>query len=173
MKTKKLVSIAMFVAIITMATILGKFIPLFKMPQGGSIQIEYIIIIYVYWVYGLRTGNIITTISLLIGFMLEPPYYVSIPQFLLDYIIPVYLFCFVGLIKEAKMKWYGLVSLLFVLKYISHVTSGVLFFSSGGIIRKESIYFSLVYNFGYVFATALCVLLFTPLLRGRIAKIKK
>lgn len=82
--------LAMYAALYVVLKFVGNMIPFLQMPNGGSIELELIaLFICAYhlgtW-YGMACGLLSFLLTVLLGAKL---YVVSLPQFLLDYILPL------------------------------------------------------------------------------------
>ncbi|SDZ01751.1 thiamine transporter [Proteiniborus ethanoligenes] len=144
---------------IALATVLS-MIPLYKMPFGGSVtagSMIPIILIGIRW--GTLPGLLAGTVYGLIQAVLEP-YIVHPLQFLLDYPIAFGLLGLSGMYRSIKsikpesktMEYVGAVIGVFIAifgRFISHVLSGVVYFSENA-KDLDSWSYSLKYNGGYL-----------------------
>jgi len=101
-------------------------IPLFRMPQGGSVTLASTLpIIIMSFAYGpevgMLTGFLFGIVNLFLG-----PFIIHPLQTLLDYPLP---FMFVGLAGFFKNRYLGTI-LSQLVRLVMHVLSGVIFFSS-------------------------------------------
>ena len=101
-------------------------IPLFQMPQGGSVTLASTLpIIIMAFAYGpevgMLTGFLFGVVNLFLG-----PFIIHPLQTLLDYPLP---FMFVGLAGFFKNRYVGTV-VSQLLRLLMHVLSGVIFFAS-------------------------------------------
>lgn len=170
--------IAICAALTLVLKFAGDFIPFLKMPQGGSIEIELIILFFASFVLGYKKGIICGLVFWILSFILgQASWFVTIPQYLLDYIIPYILiglsslFCF----KSIKNKTLSIDIAVFIamcLKYLSNVLSGVFFYfpdgQSAGSIGAWI--YSLSYNFAYNFVTMIICLIVVPIVIERLGK---
>lgn len=133
-------------------------IPLFQMPQGGSVTLAstlpIIIMAYAYGPeVGMLTGFLFGVVNLFLG-----PYIIHPLQTLLDYPLP---FMFVGIAGFFKNRYLGTI-MGQLLRLLMHVLSGVIFFASYAPVGQQEglglwIY-SISYNGSFV-AVELVILL--------------
>ncbi len=138
--------------------VIFNFIPLWKMPQGGSISLEMLPILVIALRWGLKEG-------LLAGFvygMLQlafNPFIVHPAQLILDYPLPYMLLGFSGILKkqidkhmDKKVNIYIIISVLLgaLLRLITHVFSGVIFFSQYAPEGTNVWIYSIIYNASFI-----------------------
>lgn len=131
------------------------YIKLFSLPQGGSVTLASMLPIMLFsYVYGIKKGMII---GLIFGLLqaVQDPYIVHPAQFLLDYPIAFSLTSFAGIfantdiLKNHPQIRFAVSSLIgAVLRFISHVLSGVFAFGAYAIDAGQSnlLLYSLAYN---------------------------
>ncbi len=126
-----------------LAIVLGLF-NLFTMPQGGSISIAALpIIVFAMrngWKSGVFVGLIYGVLQLIIG----PIYSVHPISIIFDYLL---VGAVLGLIinNKSNFKYIARFAIVFVVRYLSYVLSGVVVFASYAGDQNPIIY-SLVYN---------------------------
>lgn len=133
------------------------YVRFFEMPSGGSITLASILPLMIYsYMFGIRRGIIAGIIYGFLQFIQAPWLYHPV-QFLLDYPIAFSaiglsgLFKEVGLFKNKPIVNFLLGGLLAaVLRYFSHVISGVFIFGSGD-PNYTAVAWSFLYN-SFVFA---------------------
>lgn len=121
------------------------FIPLFKMPFGGTVTPASIlpIIIYCYF-FGFRKSLVVSSAYMVLQ-LLQGPYIISPYSAMLDYLVPYTAICLVGLFRANMSKidkigdgtaikshanFFIGVAVYFVVRYFSHILAGVLFWSN-------------------------------------------
>lgn len=178
-KTKVLVEGA---AMVALATVLS-FITIFKLPWGGSITLLSMLPIVLFSIRrGVKAGLAASlTYSLLqlfqgiardglLGWGLTPGLLAGC--IFLDYIGAYTILGLAGLFRKKKLPgWVGGISLVIVLRFLSHVLSGVVIFHVAGMLWEgfstdNSVLYSILYNGCYM----LPELIFT--LAGAIALLK-
>lgn len=178
-KTKVLVEGA---AMVALATVLS-FISIFKLPWGGSVTLLSMLPIVLFSIRrGVKAGlSVSLTYALLqlfqgiikdglLGWGLTPGLLAGC--IFLDYLVPFALLGLAGLFRKKKLPgWVGGITLVIVLRYLSHVLSGVVIFHSAGMLWEtfstdNSVLYSTLYNGCYM----LPELVFT--LAGAVALLK-
>lgn len=178
-KTKVLVEGA---AMVALATVLS-FIPIFKLPWGGSITLLSMLPIVLFSIRrGVKAGLTASlTYSLLqlfqgiirdglLGWGLTPGLLAGC--IFLDYIGAFTILGLAGLFRKRKLSgWVGGITLVIMLRFLFHVLSGVVIFHSAGMLWEgfstdNSVLYSTLYNGCYM----LPELIFT--LAGAIALLK-
>lgn len=164
-KTRTLVFLGLYIALSVVLQYVSGLIPFLQMPQGGNIDLGVIPIFMASYQFGYKTGVLTGLMCWLINFVLgiSGSWFLTIPQYLLDYIIPV---CILGIAslmpKVGKISnIYTGITITMLIKYMSHVLSGVYWWfpetSYAGSL--ESWIYSLSYNLYYNLATYIVALL--------------
>lgn len=133
------------------------YVRFFELPQGGSITLASILPLLIYsYMFGIRRGIVAGVIYGFLQFIQAPWLYHPV-QFLLDYPIAFSAIGLCGLFKEVGLfKSKPIVSFLLggilaaVLRYLSHVISGVFIFGSAD-ASYSAVAWSFLYN-SFVFA---------------------
>ncbi|WP_051931604.1 MULTISPECIES: energy-coupled thiamine transporter ThiT [Clostridiaceae] len=145
--TKIMLHVSMAVAI---ATVLKMF-RIMKMPMGGSVTLGSMIpIIFIAYIYGTKVGCLAGVIFGVIDLILGP-YVVHPVQLILDYVLAFGVLGFAGYFKN-NIFIGGLVGI--GLRFICHVLSGVVFFSSAAEGQNVWVY-SILYNGTYLLPEAI------------------
>lgn len=124
------------------------FIPLFSLPNGGTITPASVLpmLIYCYY-FGFRKSLVVSTVYMLLQ-LLQRPYIISPWSALLDYFLPFLALSFAGLFKFNRKKYETVLAsgksplrchvgffagtgLYFIVRLFSHVLAGVLFWANG------------------------------------------
>ncbi len=156
MKVKPLVATSLLVAL---AAVLNMF-PIVHMPQGGTAALcPTLFIVLAGFIFGKKYGVIACLASGLISYMIDP-WFLSVPQFLLDYIfsylaLSIGAFIFANDTKFALEKYY-IVGVFF--SFIFGTISGYVFFADNTPAGMNPIVYSIIYNAGYRFVEAVLVL---------------
>ncbi len=170
--TKMLVEGALAIAL---SFVLAR-LTIFKMPQGGEITPGQMIPLIIFSIrYGAGKGFIIGAVYGILdmifgGYVLHPI------QAILDYPLPYGLIGLSGLFSEEfkRTREFGpiikgtLIAIL--LRYITHVLSGVVFFSSFAPEGQGALEYSLIYNASYLAVEYLIAIVILFLLRNFITK---
>lgn len=137
-------------------------IKLFDMPQGGSITPASMLPLMLFaYVYGVGPGMTVGAVYGVMQFMIEP-YFLSVPQMLLDYPIAFAMVGLAGLFSKNENRALGL-SLGVVLgslgRFVAAVLSGVVFFAEYAGDQNPWVY-SIGYNGAYMLPECIiCVVL--------------
>lgn len=177
MKTRDITVCGIFVALIIVFDFVGKFIPFLQMPNGGSIDLGSIALLVASFSLGWKRGTVIAILAMLVTFMFNPPYIVSLPQFLLDYLLPWLATgtaaIWLSLIK-GKYSIYIAVTIAMVLRFLCNLFAGVFFwFPEGEAAGSIGAWiYSLNYNAGYNIATMVVALILVPIIYNVVVKNK-
>lgn len=175
-KVRILAEIGMAVAL----AVVFNFLPLWKMPQGGSVSLEMlpILIIAFRWggVPGMAAGLVYGLVQLAIN-----PYIVHPVQLILDYPLPYMLVGIAGFIPlKAQVDSARYAILLFAVllggaaRFVSHLLSGVIFFSQYAPEGQSPWLYSAIYNGSYMIPSLIIsFLIILPLLKKLILNNKK
>ena len=161
--TKKITAIALAIALTTTLSFLK-----FSLPFGGSITVfslvPVIIVSYYYgFYYELFTGFITGLLQ-----FITSPYILTPLTFFLDYIFAFSAICFAGVFKKLFKNATLSVSLgaiaFYLVRYIMHVLSGIIYFNAGwvteGFPTSSAFIYSLCYNAVYVLPDMIIALIF-------------
>ena len=151
------------------------FIKLFSLPFGGSITLASVLPIGLYCYYfGFRKSMIVCFAFMLLQFF-QNPYIVSPWSALLDYFLPFLAISLIGVLSYSPAKYENALmnnrpvvtahfnillgyAFYFLVRYLSHVLAGILFWSSGidfmiwqgALAGWAAVSYSLVYNIIYL-----------------------
>lgn len=162
---------------IALAMILSKIV-VYEAPQGGSVTAGSMVPIMIFAIrWGVGPGLLVGSMYGLLHFIFKP-YFLNLPQFLLDYIFAYGLLGLAGLahsvIHEYKENNYLKVgisaTIAIVGRMISHILSGVIFFAEYAGSQNPWIY-STIYNATYlipelIISIAVLILIWKPLQRA-------
>lgn len=146
------------IAVMLALAVVLDFLKIYRMPQGGSITLGGMvpIILISLWYgaeVGMLTGLLFGILSLILG-----PYVVHPVQLLLDYPLAFLALGTAGFFKSNKLVG---TSIAVLLRFICHVTSGVIFFASysEGTGHTPLIY-SILYNGSFLLVDAIiCIVI--------------
>lgn len=167
---------AVLVALAVVFELIARFIPVFQMPQGGSVSLTMLPIIII----GLRRGvnyGIMGGVAFgIINFMLDG-FVIHIGSIFFDYLFAFSVLGLSGLFKKSARKTINLIlviALLGFLRYILHSLSGVLFFSSYAIesgypgLKGYFIYSFIIYNLPYMGISTLACIIIGTIIKDRV-----
>lgn len=177
MTTSQIAMVAVFAALTLVFNFAGDFIPFLDMPQGGSIEIETIMLFFASYVLGCKLGGLTGIIYWILAFITnQASYFLNVPQYLLDYIIPI-LFCSASsllmfdFIRNKTLRIEVAIVISMVVKTLCNVLSGVYFYFPEGEVAGSlgSWIYSLQYNIPYNLVTMIICMILVPIVISRIA----
>ena len=150
------------------------FLVLWRMPQGGSVNLEMLPILIIAFRWGAGPGMMAGAVYGLVQLALGP-YIIHPAQLVLDYPLPYMLVGLAGIFSnkinlKAKGSTYGWI-LLAVLtgglgRFISHFLSGVIFFAQYAPEGQSPWIYSAIYNISYLLPSLLLsYIIIIPLVR--------
>lgn len=126
-----------------------------SMSYGGSITLASMLPLFIYcYVFGIGKGLIVGVIYGLLQFI-QGPYFLSVPQFLLDYILPFAGICLAGVFKKAMPKSASIycgVALFSILRLAFHVGSGLIWFNMGSLVEELPLFGSTAGMGGFIYS---------------------
>jgi len=150
------------------------FIPLWRMPQGGSISLEMLPILIIALRWGAGSGMMAGVVYGLVQLALGP-FIVHPVQLVLDYPLPYMLVGLAGIFSnkinlKAKGSTYGWLLLAVftggLARFISHFLSGVIFFAQYAPEGQSPWVYSAIYNVSYLLpALLLSYIIIIPLIK--------
>lgn len=149
-------------------------VKLFHMPQGGSVTLfSMFFVTFIGFLFGPVIG-ILGGLTFGLLQMIIDPYFVHPVQILLDYILAFSFLGFSGFFSNKKYGLYIGFTVACVLRYISHVISGYVFFASFAQEKNMPVMlYTVTYNLYILVEMALTlILLAIPSLRNAITIIK-
>ena len=174
--TKDVVYVAVFAALALVFKFVGGFIPFLKMANGGSIEIEMIVLVIASFVLGYQKGIVSALVYWVLAFMFnEASYFLNPLQYACDYLIPFVamgcttLFLFKG-IKNDNLRYIVAVFIAFFIKYICHLISGAFFYFPEGEVAGSvgAWIYSIGYNAPYVIVSMIIAMLIVPMIMSRV-----
>ncbi len=162
---KFIAEVSIFAALGLILDLVASLISVPLWQNGGSITIAFVPTIIMGYKYGLK-GGLLT--GLLIGViqLLWSSYLITVPQVLLDYVLPNLVIGFVGEFRNKVKSTTGLKRIIFIavpillvcsLRLLCLVLSGVLYWEAG-------IIYSIVYNGTYTYLSAFASIIVVLLL---------
>ncbi len=127
------------------------YVTFFKMPQGGSITLASMLPLLIYsYRYGTRRGILA---GLVYGLLqaVQDPWIIHPAQFLLDYPLAFAMLGLAGFVRELRGKG-GILGLILggvcaiLMRYVSHVISGIFAFSSYAMPGYGAVAWGFLYN---------------------------
>lgn len=153
LKTKDLTFIAIVIAVATVLNVFSGIIPIFKMPQGGSVVILSTLLIMLVGIkYDVKVGLLAGFIYGLLNFLIAP-YFVSPLQLLLDYFFAMMAFGLGTLFVRGKVTYTKIAIAYFIccmLRFLCSFTAGVVFYGEFAAPGQTAVMYSLLYNITYI-----------------------
>ena len=173
---------AFYVALTIVLSYINKIMPIIQMPNGGSLELMVIAIFMASYHLGWKKGIGVALMSWIIGIMFGlNDYFVSFPQILLDYTLPIGVLGIASLFPNIKIGRFsfsnlytGITACMFM-KYASHVLAGVYFWFPEGEAAGSLaawIYSAWTYNLAYNLATYIAAILIVPVLVQAVSNSK-
>ena len=153
-------------------------IKLLSMPQGGSITAASMLPLMLFaYVYGVGPGMTVGAVYGVMQYIIEP-YFLSVPQVLLDYPIAFAMVGLAGLFSKSENRALGLtagVVLGSLGRFVAAVLSGVVFFADSAGSQNPWVY-SIGYNGAYMLPECIICVVLTlavgPRLTQQLSKAK-
>lgn len=179
MRNDKIQTIAymgLYAALFVVLWYVGQFIPFLKMPDGGSIELEFAALFVASFHLGWKKGLVVALISWLLEFMFGGAnYFLSPMQYFLDYLCAFAAVALASLFAgHSKFNYYIGMVVSMLLKWLSNVLSGVYFyFPEGSAAGSKAAWVnSVAYNTWYNLATLIVCLILVPVLVKNLKKAK-
>ena len=129
-----------------------------SMTYGGSITLASMLPLFIYcYVFGVGKGLVVGVVYGLLQFI-QGPYFMTVPQFFLDYILPFAGICLAGVFKKVMPEkgaiFCGAV-LFSILRLAFHIGSGIIWFGMDSVVDTLPLFGSteamgaFVYSFLY------------------------
>lgn len=173
-KVLNITYMAAYVALYIILKYVGAFIPFLAMPNGGSIEIELIVLFIASFHLGYAKGLAVAVISLLVQFLFFPMYIISPLQFLFDYFFPLAVCGMAAFISHEKLWQQELaIVVMMLLKTLCTVISGAYFWMESGVVAGSAPawIFSITYNYPYNLATMVVCMILVPVVYRRLKKV--
>lgn len=173
-KTRLLVFMSLYIAMAIVLDYIKEFIPFLNMAAGGSINIALIPIVVASFHLGYRKGITIGLLWWLLSFVLGlNRWFISIPQYFLDYIIPSGIVGMSSLFYKNKNNKEIIcgVGLAMLIRTISVIISGAIYWP--GDLASGSVaawIYSLSYNIPYSFLTTILLMILIPIIIKSLKK---
>lgn len=173
-KTRELVLIALFIALAIVLDYIKEFLPFLNMPSGGSINIALLPVVVGSFVLGYKKGIIIGLMWWLLTFVLGMNrWFISLPQYLLDYIIPSGIVGLSSVFFKNKKIYEAIVGIVLamLIRTISILISGAIYWPGDAASGSAAAWVgSLTYNLPYCLATLAMLIIVVPVILKSIKK---
>lgn len=148
--------VAMYLALFFVLDWLSNALPLFRMPQGGTLGLGTVALLMASYQLGWKLGLLTSMLSVLLQFVTGQMYLLGFVQFLLDYFIAFSVYGIACLFPNYKWFYSG-VLITNLIRFISSTLSGVFFY-------EVTLAGSLAYQASYMVPTLILDLIMIPLL---------
>lgn len=180
--TRDLTFIAFYVALSVVLNYLNHFFPIIQMNNGGSVEYALVALIVASYHLGWKKGLATALLSWFVEtfFFSFHSYMLNPMQVFFDYVFPIGVMGLTSAVKKISDNQTVNVSfaivVVMVLKYLSHVASGALFYAAYNELVNGSLggwIFSFGYNATYCIPTMILSLLTVPALLKRMQSYRK
>ncbi len=173
-KTRELVLIALFIALAIVLDYVKELLPFLNMPNGGSINIALLPVVVGSFVLGYKKGILIGLMWWLLTFVLGMNrLFISLPQYLLDYIIPSGIVGLSSIFFKNKKIYEAIVGIVLamLIRTISILISGAIYWPGDAASGSAAAWVgSLTYNLPYCLATLAMLIIVVPVILKSIKK---
>lgn len=172
MKTKDLVYVGIYLALVLVLDLTKEMIPFLNLPFGGSINIALIPLTVASFHLGYKKAMLIGVMWWAIGSLMGfNEWYLNFMQYSLDYIVPSIILALSSIFyshKTNKAMFVG-ISLMMIIRTISIVISGVYYWADGVVAGSLAAWIvSLKYNVPYSLVTLVVLLIVVPIILKQI-----
>ncbi len=148
----------------------------YRFPFGGSVTLfSMLFVVLPSWFYGVRTGAVCGLAYGLIQFGLSP-YVISVPQFLLDYVLAFSVMCVAGFFREKKNGLLMGYAAAVIARWVIATLAGLAWIKAGFMAwdQWDPIPYSMAYNGAYIFteAAVTVLLLCVPAMKNALMHVK-
>lgn len=168
LNTKTIVLLAMYVALSIALDYFKEMLPFLNMPQGGSVNIALIPVVVAGFHLGASNGLLCGALWWLITTLMGMnEWFVSVPQYVLDYILPSIVIGGASLFYRKKNIYEveaGII-IAMVVRTFSIVLSGAYYWPDGVAAGSSAAWIgSMAYNLPYSIATMVMLMMVVPAL---------
>jgi len=173
-KTKAIVSMALYISLAIVLDYIKEFMPFLNMPSGGSVNIALIPVVISSFHLGYKKGILVGFLWWLVSFSLGlNEWFISVPQYLLDYIIPSCVVGFSSLFYKHKnnKEIVGGILLTMFIRTLSICLSGAIYWPGDLASGSNAAWvYTFSYNLPYCIATTVMLVIIVPILLKSINK---
>lgn len=153
---RELVLMAFYVALFMVLDVTVNALPLFRMPNGGSLGISCLALLMASYQLGWKKGLAVSLLSVFAMFLTGPMYTPDLLGFLLDYLLAFGVYGLASLFPNFGVFFSG-VLITNLLRFFFSTLSGVIVWNVPWIG-------SIQYQAAYMIPTTIVTLIFTPML---------
>lgn len=175
-KTREIVFVALFVALAIVLDYVKEMIPFLNMPSGGSVNIALIPVVTAAFVLGWKKGILVGFVWWLLTFVLGMNrWFLNVPQYLLDYIIPSTIVGLSSLFYKRKLAIEAVIGIVFsmLIRTISILVSGAIYWPGDAASGSAAAWMgSLAYNLPYSLVTMVMLAAVVPTVLRAVRKFR-
>ncbi len=175
MKTLDLVKMAMYLALFTVLDVFASQLPIFQMPNGGSLGLGTVVLLLAAYDLGWMKGLTVALLSIVMQILFTKTYLLRFDQIFFDYILPFGIYGLAPLLGLFPKKASGKASplnlvlgatLTNLIRLISHAWVGVFYWLPQDPEVNPASYWagSISYNAGYMIPTLIYCVILLPIL---------
>lgn len=154
--TKDVAYVAMYLALFYVLDFLSNALPIFKMPNGGTLGLGTIALLMASYQLGWKLGTLTSILSIVVQFLTGQMYILGFSQFMLDYFFAFAAYGLACLFPNYKYFYSG-VLITNIIRFISSTISGIVFYGL-------NLWGSMAYQAAYMIPTTILGLVLIPLL---------
>lgn len=162
---RELVLMAFYVALFMVLDTFVNTLPLFQMPNGGSLGLSTIPLLMASYQLGWKKGTVVAILSVFAQFVTGPMYTPNLFGFLLDYFIAFSVYGLADLFPNFGYFYSGIL-VTNVVRFLSSVISGI-------VCWETPLWASITYNASYMIPTLILGLVLIPLLYKALQPVMK
>lgn len=163
---KNLVYIALYSALFIVFDYISNSIPLFKMPQGGRLNLGSVVLILESYHLGLKRGMLGSLVTILIMVIIgSADLSYGIISFLLDYVVGYLAYSISCIFKNYKYFFSGILFTTLI-----RLTASTI---SGVVVFETNFLASLLYQLTYLIPTMILDLVLVPILYNKLKPLFK
>ncbi|MFA1015697.1 energy-coupled thiamine transporter ThiT [Dubosiella newyorkensis] len=165
LSVRELVLMAFYVALFMVLDTFVNALPLFQMPNGGSLGISTIALLMASYQLGWKKGLVVSILSVFAQFVTGPMYTPNLLGFLLDYFIGFSVYGLACLFPNFGYFYSG-VLITNLIRFVSSTISGI-------VCWETPLWASITYNASYMLPTLILGLVLVPLLYKALEPVLK
>lgn len=169
MKTKKIVFIAMYLALFFILDYITKIVPILQMPNGGSLGLSVVALLLASYHLGPKAGVLTGVLSVFIQYLTGAVWIAHPIQFILEYPLAFGIYGLAVLLpntKIGKISIYWGIIVTNLLRMSFHIIAGAVYW-------KTTWAASVAYNAPYMLATMVLCLILVPIIDSRIKVLER
>ncbi len=155
-KTRDIVLMAMYITLFYVLDTFINTLPIFQMPNGGSLGLATVALLLCSYHMGWQKGLIVAIISVFVQFITGPMYTPDLLGFLLDYLLAFSVYGIACIFPNYKYFYSG-VLITNLIRFVCSTISGV-------IVWGVDWWGSIIYQAQYMLPTIILTMIVVPLL---------